>query len=667
MPTRIVVQQPAQHQQQQEQLSHAAAATGASSSHPDHHAGGATSTPRTPRSKRGRPPTPTSSSSPRFGLTRQAAKSLSGGRNLGRQSRHSDARANVGTERQPQQQQHQQAPSKRDIVASPRLLGYMLNFIASLICMVSAVKFQRNTTTELPPEVIDSVTNSSSNNRLLSGEGGGTNFLRDDDVGEDPVEVVGTIDGGSYFDVALVVGGPEHRLFDPYQGVRIMQQQENDVISVDNTTDIGTGLDTSTNNVTGNVTDVEFNSNNTIDTTLNVSENIEIPTSMAPTLEGDGEEEQSQSSFPTQIPSNSSSSQPTATPTRNDTSNFTEVNDLSPSQVSKSPTVSPSQSMSTTIPRPTISPQPSTSTGAPTSAPTYVNFVRLRVVDYWKMWGAIILPSVGCAVTFLIILVHFDNVFFPEVWRDFFEDGGSKSELLLIWGLIVFWILGLYVCTGVGSVGYVQANVFFSAWAAFGSSAMTYKLWREGAGKDSLLDVLTNHRRMTTYNWFWICFFSAITLFSLTDLYAHRNSTSSIFGISLTSVDPRTWRQLWILTGVTTGLSFAVPVTNHFLTRPNTDRREATRKFRILFRQVEGIILLAMLGMYAYIITNFTGVNSPINGINNPYLGTWGTFLSIVLAFSTWLRDGKNVAWVHVEGDAIMSSLTSRNRRRSDG
>ena len=182
------------------------------------------------------------------------------------------------------------------------------------------------------------------------------------------------------------------------------------------------------------------------------------------------------------------------------------------------------------------------------------------------MWAAIIVPSVGCAVTFLVILVHFDNMFFPEVWRDFFEDG-SKSELVLIWGLIVFWILGLYVCTGVYSVGYVQANVFFSAWAAFCSSVMTYKLWREGAGKDSLLDVVTNHSRMTTYNWFWTFFFSAITLFSLTDLYFQRNSTSSIFGISLHNVSPRTWRHLWILTGVTTGLSIAVPVTNHFLTR----------------------------------------------------------------------------------------------------
>ena len=182
------------------------------------------------------------------------------------------------------------------------------------------------------------------------------------------------------------------------------------------------------------------------------------------------------------------------------------------------------------------------------------------------MQAAIIFPAVGCSITCLIILAHFDNVFCPEVWRDFFEDG-SRSELVLIVGLICFWIVCLYICTGVHSVGFVQANVYFSAWAAFATSIMTYKLWREGAGKRSLLDALSNHRRMTTYNWFFTFFFSSITLFSLLDLFAHRNSSGSVFGISLNEVPRRTWRQLWILFGVTTGLSIGVPLTNHFLTR----------------------------------------------------------------------------------------------------
>jgi hypothetical protein len=135
-------------------------------------------------------------------------------------------------------------------------------------------------------------------------------------------------------------------------------------------------------------------------------------------------------------------------------------------------------------------------------------------------------------------------------------------------------------------------------------------------------------------------------LFSLLDLYVHRNSDSTLLGLSLEDVLPQTWRRLWILTGIT------------------TDRRNALRKFRIIFRQTEGLILLGLLGMYAYVITRYTGVQTPINGINNPYLATWCTFFAIVLSFSTWLRDKKNVAWIHAEGDIILSSITPKKLRR---
>ena len=153
-------------------------------------------------------------------------------------------------------------------------------------------------------------------------------------------------------------------------------------------------------------------------------------------------------------------------------------------------------------------------------------------------------------------------------------------------------------------------------------------------------------------------------LFSLLDLYVHRNSDSTLLGLSLEDVLPQTWRRLWILTGITTSLCIIMPLTNHYLTRPNTDRRNALRKFRIIFRQTEGLILLGLLGMYAYVITRYTGVQTPINGINNPYLATWCTFFAIVLSFSTWLRDKKNVAWIHAEGDIILSSITPKKLRR---
>ena len=114
-----------------------------------------------------------------------------------------------------------------------------------------------------------------------------------------------------------------------------------------------------------------------------------------------------------------------------------------------------------------------------------------------KMRAAFILPAIGCSVTFLIIVAHFDSKYFPDVWREIFQDG-SRSELYIIYALIAFWIAGLYICTGIHSVGYVQANVFFSSWAAFATSLMGLKLWRESAGLPSLFQKLANHTRMTS-------------------------------------------------------------------------------------------------------------------------------------------------------------------------
>jgi len=597
-----------------------------------------------------------SSPTPRFGLTRQAAKTLS--------SRHVGGRS--GTRTKEPSSSSSSSSQYRDIVASPRLLGYLLNFIASLICMVSAIKFERlsqqqywfdvlvyfsdgridqNLTNPNPDPDPDSGMNRSSTGR--------TRLLfaakeEQHDFAQGPV-ASSIFEASVLYDVAVIVGGPEPngvRLFNPY-GVRLLQSDE--VIS-----------------------------------DMLMQDMIASSKTDTPTLESTPPTPNPSASLPTQTPTSLLEEPETTMPT------------VGPTMISDLPTDAPTKGMNgsiTTTSSPTfvdtnvnetvgntsrsLAPtyENDVSTAAPTSMPTVANLTAIlpitdekprpiRAVDYWKMRAAFILPAIGCSVTFLIIVAHFDSKYFPGVWREIFRDG-SRSELYIICALIAFWIAGLYICTGIHSVGYVQANVFFSCWAAFATSLMGLKLWRESAGLPSLFKKLANHTRMTTYNWMWAGIFSVIMLFSLLDLYVHRDSDSTLLGLSLEDVLPQTWRRLWILTGVTTSLCLCVPLTNHYLTRPQTDRRNSLRKFRVIFRQVEGLILLGLLGMYAYIITRFTGVQSPINGINNPYLSTWGTFLCIVLCFSTWLRDKKNVAWVHAEGDVIFSSITPKKLRRS--
>ena len=166
-----------------------------------------------------------SSPTPRFGLTRQAAKTLS--------SRH----VGGGSGTRPIEPPSSSPAQYRDIVASPRLLGYLLNFIASLICMVSAIKFERlshqqywfdllvyfsdgridqNLTNPANLNPDSEMNRSEVRTRLLFA----TNEEQQDLV-QGPV-ASNIYEASMLYDVAMIVGGPEPRLFNPYR-VRLLQ------------------------------------------------------------------------------------------------------------------------------------------------------------------------------------------------------------------------------------------------------------------------------------------------------------------------------------------------------------------------------------------------------------------------------------------------------------
>ena len=387
MPTRIVIQQREQHgndqeQEQDQERQQQSAHDGALTPGPVPYA------PRTSPTQSSSSP----SSLPRFGLTRQAARSLSSknfgddgdGGNNEDSSRfdtgvaiRSPRRRGSGTQQQQQQQGKEQKLSKRDTVASPRLLGYMLNFIASLVCMVSAIKFERNTTEIFGGGML--MYNSTSGRLLTDGIDGG---VIDENVASAVVE--DAIDRCNYFDVALIVGGQEqkqHRIFNPYYRYEVVRlMQDANLTSDENRTGA-----TSTDGLTSNAV---FN-NSMANVTLNVSEkDTEIPTTLV-TTDGDDEQEP-QTAPPTLIPSAAPSSfRPTfaGDSLRDESLNVTEADEtmvtISPSQGYQEVNTTLAPSKSTSSRSPTFSIQPTTYTIAPTNQPTSLALKQIRVVDYW--------------------------------------------------------------------------------------------------------------------------------------------------------------------------------------------------------------------------------------------------------------------------------------------
>ena len=121
-----------------------------------------------------------------------------------------------------------------------------------------------------------------------------------------------------------------------------------------------------------------------------------------------------------------------------------------------------------------------------------------RAVFAWKLYGCFVVSGLGTIMSLVIILVHFDTIFFPTLWLHTFRDGSKREQVLLI-ALTIFWAVGLHFNTSSLSVGESQANVYFTTWISFFSAVLNYGIWRVSAGRTSIADLVNEHHRETTW------------------------------------------------------------------------------------------------------------------------------------------------------------------------
>lgn len=280
-------------------------------------------------------------------------------------------------------------------------------------------------------------------------------------------------------------------------------------------------------------------------------------------------------------------------------------------------------------------------------------------VYYWKLIGCMAAGSLGAGISLLVLLLHFDTICLPRVWFRFFRDGSQIEHALLLL-MVLFWAVGLYVCTSTLSVGEVQANVYFTTWIAFVSAFLNCGVWRASAGRPSLAEKINLHHRETTYNWIWILCFVFIFAVSGTDLYFNRDDiTFRLKGEDL-KLSPREWLIVLSIVWAFVGMCLLALLFNHYLTKQVTVKCCGGRsRFVLGWRQFEGIVILAMVGVFFWIIYKHTGANGIINGLNNGYFGVWGAFFNSVFAFGTWLRENKDIEYLVID-DADAHRRTGR-------
>jgi hypothetical protein len=267
-------------------------------------------------------------------------------------------------------------------------------------------------------------------------------------------------------------------------------------------------------------------------------------------------------------------------------------------------------------------------------------------VYYWKFIGCVAAGSVGSAISLLVLLLHFDTICFPRVWVKFFRDGSQIEHALLIF-LVLFWGFGLHICTSTLSVGEVQANVYFTAWIAFASALLNCGVWRVSSGRPSLAEKINLHHRETTYNWIWMLCFLLIFAGSSTDIYFNRDDVTFRLKGEVLELSPKVWLTILSIVWALVGICLLALLFNHYLTKEVEVKFCGGRSHFVLgWRQFEGIVILAMVGVFFWIIYTQTGANGVINGLNNGYFGVWGAFFNSVFAFGTWLRENKDIEYL---------------------
>lgn len=272
-------------------------------------------------------------------------------------------------------------------------------------------------------------------------------------------------------------------------------------------------------------------------------------------------------------------------------------------------------------------------------------------VYVWKLIGCAAVGSVGAALSLIITLAHFDTVCLPRLWVAIFRDG-SRWEQNLLRFMILFWAVGLHICTSSLSVGEVQGNIFFTTWIAFAASVLNYGVWRTSSGLSSLAERISTHHRETTYNWLWLLLCTCIFAGSATDIYFNRDELDLRFGTDGTDLSDQDWRIVLAIIWSFLGLGLISVLLNHYATQSIDIRFGANSRIVLGWRHCEGAIILVMVGGFFFLLIDHSGVDGVVNGLTNSYFSLWGAFFNSVFLLGTWLRENKKIEYSVNDGES---------------
>lgn len=290
------------------------------------------------------------------------------------------------------------------------------------------------------------------------------------------------------------------------------------------------------------------------------------------------------------------------------------------------------------------------------NAATLISDVVVQRASDQQRSYAMAVAVISMIICAFIIMAHLDCVTpLKKYWRQLFRPK-SRFEVLLIVFLMIWWIVALWINTGMDGIagdGKSQYNLYFSTWICFFVCAWTLERWMVSCGYPSLEGFLASWPNRAP-GWIAIFFLSLAALLSILDLYVNWEDASALIKNHYVDIPPSQWEWLLFVTAFSIVPSVGFVLVEIFReTKPGIEKNNKTEWETIL----EGLFLLVVVIIWIPSVIMATTPGGVAANVGNSYFFVWLTTVFVVDT-SVW--------WIHDWRKRVLTSIREQEKEYRD-
>lgn len=252
---------------------------------------------------------------------------------------------------------------------------------------------------------------------------------------------------------------------------------------------------------------------------------------------------------------------------------------------------------------------------------------------------AMAVALVSIIVSSITCIAHLDS-FTPmkKYWRQAFRPK-SRFEAYLLGALIVWWVVALWINTGIRGIagnGKGQYNLYFSTWASLVVCLWTMERWLVSCDFPALDQFLASWPNRAP-GWIAIFFLSFGALLSIVDLYANWYKVDNPYiQAKYSRVPQMQWEWLLFATGFTILPSMGFVLVEIVRENKPGKKKNSKPQWETI---MEGYVLLGLFFIWMPSVIIATTPGGAASLVGNAYFCLWACTVFVVDTCVWWIHD----------------------------